>query len=889
MNTKKENKKILKIIGLASVLLIFSLFITGTLSLGSLYGGDSENKYGGNFTANGEDLLGSTTTSFASINVDHIDFSITNNAVNGDKTIVGLPYSVERYTIGTSETTTDYQMKITLTKKAGMNSDLSNVRFSETDGTPIPQYRESYITDTSAIYWIKTDLEGGKNIDIAYGGDLPLKSNPEEVFDLYDGFDGNSIDASIWNVNIGSGDTATVSDGLLKFTLIDSGDARSQPALDSKTTFSIPIIVEYKTKLDFSGTTDGTTAARNCITLHPTANTHWDSEANKIVAYNSWRGLSTNNWQNGVSGVITDYVVLNNQWVANKIQWKSEDSKLWRNEDSAISGTTVLSPTSSLYLGIHYTIIPQDAIGTQYIDVDYIRVRKYLPTEPTFEPALGIDLMGVGYQFSNAKVLTIDNTENPALTNYQHLQTIAYESTMQADMDDLVFTELDGTIIPHYTESVTDSTEAEVFIKLLADADSTKQIIMYYGNSIVPDMSDSDVFDFYFGADSTEEVTTKFTGDTGSVTVSDGIADLYSATSTKDIWSIQTFSPNCILEANQKFGVDVFGFRNSDDANGIFLYSPSEAGSRLYTKKAGSISEPSSSYTRNDFSIKKFVWTDTSAIFYDNDVEMTNSPVTSNIPTVPITINLRAIDNSEGNNNYIDWIRVRQYTATPPSITFGTGKTLFNPTFTTSVTDDTNEQAIGSTATFTLTPTSDIDNFVVDGSLDYDFTATLYYSGDTTINAENATEGTMNFSFTPDVSIVSGYANAKFTENVTIENPSITATLDNETVNAVFENNTISVELINCNTSEHIVLATITNNPTPVAPSSGGGGGSSYVPPVEETTEDVTINEDVSITNTQTTDSKQNLKDYIEMYEPVLFIFLFAIMGIFGYVIMKKK
>ena len=64
--------------------------------------------------------------------------------------------------------------------------------------------------------------------------------------------------------------------------------------------------------------------------------------------------------------------------------------------------------------------------------------------------------------WSKREPVTIDNTGNPsALTDYQVLINVAYDSEMQPDFDDLRFTDSDGTTeLNYWIMEKTDSTSA---------------------------------------------------------------------------------------------------------------------------------------------------------------------------------------------------------------------------------------------------------------------------------------------------------------------------------------------------------------------------------------------------------------------------------------------
>ncbi|MCX6752377.1 MAG: DUF2341 domain-containing protein [Candidatus Nomurabacteria bacterium] len=99
------------------------------------------------------------------------------------------------------------------------------------------------------------------------------------------------------------------------------------------------------------------------------------------------------------------------------------------------------------------------------------------------------------------KAVTIDNTGNSnILTNYQVQISVTYDSDMQADFDDIRFTDSDGTtLIDYWLEIKTDSSSATFWVEVpIISASSNKIIYMYYGNSSVSSTSSGDnTFPFF--------------------------------------------------------------------------------------------------------------------------------------------------------------------------------------------------------------------------------------------------------------------------------------------------------------------------------------------------------------------------------------------------------
>lgn len=99
-----------------------------------------------------------------------------------------------------------------------------------------------------------------------------------------------------------------------------------------------------------------------------------------------------------------------------------------------------------------------------------------------------------GVPFAFRKKITINNNSGGALTDYQVSMTVTYTAAMQAAFGDLRFAYPDGTNIPYWIESKTDSSTALVWIKVSLSNYGTSPtgdnfVFMYYGNISVASAS----------------------------------------------------------------------------------------------------------------------------------------------------------------------------------------------------------------------------------------------------------------------------------------------------------------------------------------------------------------------------------------------------------------
>ncbi len=123
------------------------------------------------------------------------------------------------------------------------------------------------------------------------------------------------------------------------------------------------------------------------------------------------------------------------------------------------------------------------------------------------------------FDWSKRKRVTVTNSDPVTYHDVAVKVIVPYDSDMQADFDDLRFTEEDGlTAVEHFTESYTASTQAVVWVKVPTLATSTTATVyMYYGEGTVSDGSATSTFDFM---DNFEDGNiSEYTGDTGDFSV----------------------------------------------------------------------------------------------------------------------------------------------------------------------------------------------------------------------------------------------------------------------------------------------------------------------------------------------------------------------------------
>jgi len=153
----------------------------------------------------------------------------------------GIAYYYSNITITDNPEIDDYQASVTITYDDGMNEDFSNIRFFDNE-TSIPYMIESKTDSTSAVVWIP--ISEGSDIQCRWGisGETESESDAKSIFNLYDEFDGTTLDTSIWELV--TSNTATVSNGYVRLSGGDGNRLISKSTIPDDAIISTQFYIE---------------------------------------------------------------------------------------------------------------------------------------------------------------------------------------------------------------------------------------------------------------------------------------------------------------------------------------------------------------------------------------------------------------------------------------------------------------------------------------------------------------------------------------------------------------------------------------------------------------------------------------------------------------------
>ncbi|MFH1390444.1 MAG: DUF2341 domain-containing protein, partial [Candidatus Margulisiibacteriota bacterium] len=320
------------------------------------------------------------------------------------------------------------------------------------------------------------------------------------------------------------------------------------------------------------------------------------------------------------------------------------------------------------------------------------------PTIDTVYPSSGSTLGGTqinvtGTNFDPYLYRRSININNPgsALYDFPIQATIDTESLisagkLKADGSDLRFISTDeATEYPYWIDSSTLNTAAtKIWIKIpTLESGSTIEIYATYGNySCTAASSGESVFNFFDDFNGSAIDTSKWTI-TNSTGFSVGNGELHGTNTTGRLTSIQTFNSGVALEIKSRRVGDTSA--NGNMIGGFFLTTSNgfgllnHPGTDYYWNNGSwtalSTTVPASTDLLTKISVKSASQLDLSVTNFQSGTSYQSANnVSNNVAAEPIVLGKRYDSDSYNNqaySSYWDWIRVRPYATTEPSVVVG--------------------------------------------------------------------------------------------------------------------------------------------------------------------------------------------------------------------------
>ncbi|WP_245596157.1 DUF2341 domain-containing protein, partial [Methanolobus tindarius] len=299
-------------------------------------------------------------------------YNISTASSKPNKTILIMP-SKE----GTLE---DYPLCILINHTSGMQKDFDDIRFTDNNGNQISYWIENAVDFEYAKIWLsvpKIDPARGAVVKMYYGNPIiTSESNAEDVFLLYDDFDGSQIDAGKWIVQ-GSG-TKTLSNGILMMSG-STGSTYSESSgdrLKSVSTFGNDTELVVKYYQNYNGQNDGVISYNaNC----------YDDYIQISDASSTDSNISYITQKNGLESTVIEGSWTNDWIIGNIKRHGSETTLICKdaNESTIFSETLIANvPLNNYPIFIGGAMSNSNSAFS--MDIDYVIVRKCTSSIPAY-------------------------------------------------------------------------------------------------------------------------------------------------------------------------------------------------------------------------------------------------------------------------------------------------------------------------------------------------------------------------------------------------------------------------------------------------------------------------------------------------------------------------
>lgn len=272
---------------------------------------------------------------------------------------------------------------------------------------------------------------------------------------------------------------------------------------------------------------------------------------------------------------------------------------------------------------------------------------------------------GVGYQIN----LTANYGSGSSSGN-----TVYLNNHSNSDFSDLRFISIDNsTVYEYWVESYTASSSAFVWVRINEDLGTANRVFwVYYGNGAATSLSNGEQTFISGGFDDFNDASvnaSKWNNVIGTPAESGGYLNLTCSGTTIRVNSTATFNANTALRMKAQ-SADQSGSEEQNWGYGYPVETDNKAGSfstygngRLVTRDSA-FNLPVWTENKNAIYdiLRNGTGTGRSMRFYVNNAEVTNSPVTTQIPATNITIGLAAYSLT-GSYLWVDWVLIRVYIA----------------------------------------------------------------------------------------------------------------------------------------------------------------------------------------------------------------------------------
>lgn len=309
-------------------------------------------------------------------------------------------------------------------------------------------------------------------------------------------------------------------------------------------------------------------------------------------------------------------------------------------------------------------------------------------------------LNGWGYRVPITIVNSTPNTfEDFQVSITINTQSLIANSKMNIGGNDIRFLTTSGVVIPHWIESSTlNSPNTKIWVKipsLVASASET--VYLFYGNLSVADISNGELtFDFFDNFNNGGVNNGKWsTCNGGEFSQSNGMLKLSSTNASNKkaiVRSLNNFSGPLIAEmfVSEVSGVGAYiGFADSENKKGYGLFyeegMPNTMRMVLFDKDINchSVNNQFPSADALDALDVRGIWSISWLAKGKQLMDWPNAPVhpvtrTDDSHDFPSSVNLLIGQSENTGSVFVDWVRVRKYAASEPTVSLGVEASLAN-------------------------------------------------------------------------------------------------------------------------------------------------------------------------------------------------------------------
>lgn len=327
-------------------------------------------------------------------------------------------------------------------------------------------------------------------------------------------------------------------------------------------------------------------------------------------------------------------------------------------------------------------LVFQTVFGT-FLPINLSFKSPYISSQET--KAVGENWFNTGGTWNYRRAITLSPVTPAA--NYQvkvllssAALTGAQQTSGNANGNDIRFTASNGSTLQDYWieswSATGTSVTATIWVEVATSGEST--IYMYYGNNAATAGTDGiNTFDFFDDFTGAGIDTGKWSGDTGSASLSGGIMTLTAtATGWKSLYSINyyaspaVFASRVLIADPSSAGRNDFVALDADGSDYINFDTFADSTKHIRSNANSSGVQPTSNYTTGSYSILEMQWIKESGTkFLQNGTEVQNSPINTNIPQSNLKTGYDVYRASGTQTILADWIYVRKYNASEPAAT----------------------------------------------------------------------------------------------------------------------------------------------------------------------------------------------------------------------------